>query len=133
MEDFYHKKIKITSQEELYELYILYSDQWVEHTRQKISGKPKIGRDSFLDWILKVGICPHGVITANSRYWIELINICDGEMGVTLPFSVTETPDIFFQALGIVRGERAEIRAEEEKLGSKKNSNRNQGYGSAKR
>lgn len=53
-----------------------------------------------------------------------MISYCDGEMGLTFPAPISELPDLFFKALGIVRGVRADLRKEKER-GAKKNSHNN--------
>jgi hypothetical protein len=126
LEDFYHNKIQVKDQEGLYELYLLFTKQQIERYRKMLGIKGNVKRDHYLDWLIKIGICPYGMITANTNYWYELIAICDGEMGLTMPYSnITEIPDIFFQALGIVRSERGKIRQEEEERGNKKSGNSN--------
>ena len=97
------------------------------HWSKKL-GKTLTEKDTYLDWLSKHRVCPHGVITKQSIYWLELISYMDSEMGVNLPYEYSETPNIFFQALSIVRGERTKIRKEEES-GRQKNSNSNQGSG----
>lgn len=57
---------------------------------------------------------------------METIAICDGEGTLNTPYGIIDTPDIFFQALGIVRRERAKI-LEEESRGRTQSSNNNNG------
>ena len=52
--------------------------------------------------------------------------MCDGEMGLTTPYGPVDTPDIFFQALSIVRAERTKVRRREANKHAKQaNRNRN--------
>lgn len=67
-----------------------------------------IDPDDYLTWMIKRKICPHGIVSLNSRYWVEQISILDGEMGITLPYIAHEVPAIFYQALRIVREARSE-------------------------
>lgn len=72
--------------------------------------------DDFVDWLVKRGVCPHAVVTANSRYHFENSVLLDGEMGLNMPdpkLSIGETPALFFQALNIVRAERAKVKEED--------------------
>lgn len=85
----------------------------------------EIEPDEFSDWLIRRGICPHSVISVNSRYHFENLILLDGEMGLTLPDpskSIGDTPSIFWQALNLVRGAKAKVR-EEEKQNAAHNSN----------
>ena len=127
LEDFYRKKKKITSLDDLYEHYILFTNQQRERFQQKFPNSPKIKRDGYLDFLVNrhVGVCPQSIISKNSKHWFEIINLCDGEMGLSFPGPIQELPDLFFQALRIVREEKGILRKEEEQRGTKKNSHNN--------
>ena len=130
LKDFYGAKVRVDSYSALYGLYMTYSGQAVERAEeklQKMGGLPiKLERDSFLFWLVNnsVNICPHSIASTTTKYWLELINMCDGENGLTMPMGPVDTPDMFFQALRIIRGVKTDIRREEDQRG-KKNSNSN--------
>jgi len=128
LKNFYGTKRRVDSQVGLYELYRESSEQRRDHFQKKLPpGTPLLEKDSYLDWLINssVNICPHSMSTPNTRYWIELVAMCDGEMGLTLPNGVMETPDLFFQALRIVRDVKTKIKRDEDKRGHKKNSDSN--------
>jgi hypothetical protein len=127
MEDWYHQKVKITESASIGELWTKFEDQRLDHFSKKM-GQTYTQKGEYLDFLVRQKVCPHGVITKQSIYWLELISYMDSEMGLNLPYGYHETPNIFFQALGIVREERSKIRREEER-GRQKNSNSNQGGG----
>ena len=120
--DFYRNKVKVINLTELYNLYIIFTDQQKKKLMKDMPGLKDPGRDTFLDWCKKRLVCPLGIITENSYYWIETIAICDSEYSLNTPYGVVDTPDIFYQALGIIRKEKAEIQ-QEEASGNKKNNN----------
>lgn len=124
--DFYRKKRRVTSLEDLYEHFIVFTNQRQENLAKKFPGLPPVKRDDYLDFIIhrNIGICPQGIITATSKYWLEIVSYCDGEHGLNLPAKMEELPDLFFQSLGIVRNVKSQIRKEEER-GGKKNSHNN--------
>jgi len=68
--------------------------------------------DSFVEWLTNssVNICPHSIVTPNSKYWYETISMCDSENGLTIPDGINNTPDLFFQALGIIREAKYRIK-----------------------
>ena len=128
LKNFYGAKTRVGSQQALISLYAESSEQRRDHFQKKLPpGTPLLEKDSYLDWLINssVNICPHSMSTPNTRYWLELIAMCDGEMGLTLPDGVINTPDIFFQALRIVRGVKTKIKRDEDKRGHKKDSNSN--------
>jgi len=130
LKNFYGTKRRVDSQQALYGLYMESSEQRRDHSQKQFPpGTPLIEKDSYLDWLIlsPVNICPHSMSTPNTRYWLELIAMCDGEMGLTLPNGVSDTPDLFFQALRIVRDVKTKIKRDEDQRGHKKNSNSNQG------
>jgi len=126
LEDFYRNKKTITSGEELYEHYLLFTKQQRESLLKKMPGMGEVKRETFVNFLVNkhIGICPQSIISTNSKYWLELICNCDSEMGLTLPAPIGEIPHLFFQALGIVRTEKTKIR-EEDDNGRKKNSHTN--------
>jgi len=131
LKDFYGTRVRVGSYSTLYGLYRTFSGQAVDHAKKKLMKlggvAPEMEPDSYLEWLINssVNICPHSIASQTTKYWIELINMCDGESGLTMPMGPVETPDIFFQALRIIRGVKTDIRRKEEKRGSKKNSHSN--------
>ncbi|GAF76454.1 unnamed protein product, partial [marine sediment metagenome] len=104
--DYYGKEVEVYNHEELYDLYIIYANQQKDKFIKDTGGNcPDFEIDSFLDWLCNsyVNICPHSMCSTMSKYWIELIDVCDGETGCTLPMGAVDTPYIFYQALGIIR------------------------------
>ncbi len=84
---------------------------------------PAMEPDSYADWLIKRGICPHALITNNSKYHFENSLLLDSEMGLSMPDptkSMGDTPELFFQALKIVRYEKSKVKEEEN---AKNNSN----------
>jgi len=106
----------------LYDFYLDYTTQQMDHWSGILTTTSNV-RDTLLNWCLKHNVCPWALITKNSSYWLETINLFDGEMGLTLPYKYEEVPFIFHQALGIIRKERNA--AQKEKHGDKKNSDSN--------
>ncbi len=81
---------------------------------QAIVGDRKIAPDSFCKFIVsRTTLCPHKLLDSFSAYWIETINILDGEMGITLPTNPDEVPAVFFEALAAVRIGRNDARRED--------------------
>ena len=118
-------KVKVINLNELNNLYIIFTDQQTENFRKKFPELKEVGRDSFLDWCVKRKICPQSIITDNSYYWVETIAICDSEYSLQTPYGVVDTPDLFYQALGIIRKERATIMQEESASGRQKCNDKN--------
>lgn len=119
LEDFMRQKHLIKTHEDLYELYVLSENQRIERSISKLSAfgqnVTELEPDSYLDWLVRVGICPHAIVTDNSRYHLEAVVLLDGQMGLSMPDqnkSLGETPAIFFQSLNIVRRERSLLRTE---------------------
>lgn len=81
-----------------------------------IVGDKEIRPDSFCKFIVdRTDFCPHELVSPNSNYWMEVVSSFDGEMGLTLPDKATEIPALFFDALSIVRSERAKVNKEDMK------------------
>jgi hypothetical protein len=98
----------------------LFEEQRLERAVEKLgfmgAGMPVMEPDNLLDWLVKRGICPHALVSINSKYHFENIALLDGEMSLSLPdqnVSIGQTPSIFFQALSIVRTEKFKVRQEE--------------------
>jgi hypothetical protein len=132
MEDFYRTEHWIYGPSDLYKLYELSEKQRIEKSRRQLglfnpealSGEME--PDPYSDWLIRRGICPHALVTTNSRYHFENSVLMDSEMGLKLPdpqASLSDTPAIFFQAVSIVRSERAKVKEED----GKNNSNKNHG------
>ena len=116
LSDFYRKEvIWVHNLEELYALYLVNAQEHVEYTLRKVPGMKRFQKDVYLDWLVKAGICPQSIITRNSKYWLETVSYCDGEMGLSLPGRMDELPNLFFEALRIVRNEKANVREQEDK------------------
>lgn len=120
LEDFYRKKHVVKSFIDLLSLHDLFESQRLQRAKDKLGllggNVPNMKADDFLDWLVKRGICPHAVVTANSRYHFENSVLLDGEMGMQMPdpkLSIGDTPSLFFQALNIVRSERSKVKEEE--------------------
>jgi hypothetical protein len=120
LQDYKRQEHSIKSFEELYRLYELWEAQRIERAKEKLAGiggaVPEMEPDDFTDWLIKRGICPHALVSTNSRYHFENVVLLDSDMGLRLPdqsVSISDTPAIFFQALGIVRSARAKVRQEE--------------------
>jgi hypothetical protein len=120
MEDFYRKLVTVRTESDLFNLYKTFESQRIEHSRLKLSlmggDAPEMEPDDYSDWLIRRGVCPHSIITDNSRYHFENSVLLDGEMGLKLPNgseSIGDTPSIFFQAISIVRQERTKVREEE--------------------
>lgn len=122
VEDFYRTPRLIQNETELYELYTVSEKQRIEKSRQLLGQfnpeavNGSIDPDPYSDWLIKRGICPYGVITANSRYHFENSVLMDSDTGLKLPdpqASLSDTPAIFFQAVSTVRSERAKVKEED--------------------
>jgi len=111
----------IKDYDELHQVYITFTDQQLARLGKQF-GKTFHDRQPLLTWLINQRICPKSIISRNSYYWLDTINLCDSETGITLPLG-WDTPGIFFQALNIVRKERVDI--EKEQRGKAQNSNRN--------
>lgn len=121
VEDFYRQPHDVKSFEDLYSVYVLFEEQRKQRSMETLgalggNNLPNLEPDEFVDWLVKRGICPHALIIPNSRYHFENIVLLDSEMGLRMPdpkLSIGEVPVLFFQALNIVRGERAKLKQEE--------------------
>ena len=102
------KKITINSEKDLYVLYEEDSQDQADVWREK-TGRKDIKQDSLYEWVIKRGVCPYGIISANSKYWLELISMYDGEMGLSTPLDYDRLPAIFFEVLRIHRDSKPEI------------------------
>ena len=116
MQDFYRKKdILVNSQEDLFELYLESAQENVEYMLRKFPEMQRVQKDCYMDWLVSMGICPQSLITRQSKYWLETVFYCDGEMGLNLPGRMEELPNLFFEALSVVRGEKSRIKEKEDK------------------
>jgi hypothetical protein len=113
LEDFMRNKVIVHDEDELYALYKSWESQRVAKAIEKIRSFGQdvdaIEPDPYLDWLVKRGICPHAIVSENSKYHFESIVILDSEMGVKMPdpvANVGDNPAIFFQSLNIVREQR---------------------------
>ena len=98
---YYNKKVKVESETDLYKLHETDSQDQIDVYLKK-TGRT-IKKDDFFNWSVKRGICPYGVISSNTRYWLELLSVYDGEMGLNTPLDYKELPAIFFDVLRIYR------------------------------
>lgn len=121
LQDYNRKEYIVRTPEALYELYELWEKQRIARSQEKLSlmsggQAPEMERDNYADWLLKRGICPHALVTSNSKYHLENSVLLDAEMGLILPdpkCSLGDTPELFFQALRVVRYEKGLVRQEE--------------------
>lgn len=96
-------------------MYLKFEEQRVNKAKSLIGDK-EIRPDSFCKFIVdRTELCPHELIDANSNYWMEVVSSFDGEMGLSLPDKASETPALFFEALSIVRNEKAKVNKEDTK------------------
>ena len=102
--DYFRKPVKLDSEESLYKFYDTDSVVQAEVASKKM--RRKVAPDDFYTWIFKRGICPYGVISPTSKYWMELMSIMDSEMGLSLPDTYKNVPSIFFDVLRIHRDSR---------------------------
>jgi hypothetical protein len=76
---------------------------------KKIVGDRPMAPDPLVKFVVqRTLLCPHKLMTPLTAYWLETVTILDGEMGLTLPAPISETPALFFEAIGLVREGRAE-------------------------
>ena len=120
LEDFYRNEVWVYGFDDLYKLYQLFEEQRLKRAAEKLGlmggSVPNMEADDFTDWLVKRGICPHALVSANSRYLFETCVLLDGEMGLTFPdpkLSIGETPALFFQALNTVRASKHRVREED--------------------
>ncbi len=78
-------------------------------------GREDVGSfDEFMVFVLKrTDVCPHKLLDPEAMYWLETINMFDGEMGLTLPYQVDKIPALFFDALTLVRKARHKAKEED--------------------
>ena len=100
----YKKKRTLKEEVDLYVFYEedaqLQADEWTKRTGHKVK------KDNFYNWVIKRGVCPYGIISSNTRYWLELMSVYDSDMGLTLPSEYKELPSVFFDVLRIYRDNR---------------------------
>lgn len=70
----------------------------------------KVAPDDFYAWVLKRGICPYGIISSNTKYWLKLMSIYDSDSGLNTPLPYQELPATFFEVLEIYRANRPEVK-----------------------
>ena len=102
--DYFRKPIILTNEQDLYDFHARDS-QIQSDIAFKKTGR-KMEPDEFYEWLFKRGICPYGVISSSSKYWMELMSIMDSEMGLNLPDTYKNVPSIFFDVLRIHRDSR---------------------------
>ena len=120
------EKTKCTSFLDVHNHYENVERDSINHFKKKglIPAGQEIEPDPALDRILKLGICPKGLISLNSYYWWETIALCDSEFMLTYPNGFNDTNGIFFDALKIIRSEKSKVREEDGKNDSNKRKNR---------
>ena len=102
-------------QGQLYAMYEAFENGRIQSAKALVGDRAMQG-DSFCKFLaLRTDLCPHSLITPESSYWLETVSILDGEMGLTLPDKAQDVPNIFYEALAIVRGERARVNREDNK------------------
>ncbi len=105
------------TEEELREAYTKFEDVRIANFKKMIGREDaEIKPDPFPKFLLdRTNLCPHKLITPLSAYWVETINMFDGELGLTLPATVDNIPALFFDALSTVRRARSIVRTQEKK------------------
>lgn len=103
-QDYFRKDVELNSEKDLYDFYKRDSQAQADSLseRQNRTVKPY----DFYTWLFRRGICPYGVINNNTKYWIELFSIYDGEMGLNTPLDYENLPSVFFEALRVYRENR---------------------------
>jgi hypothetical protein len=104
VKDFYRKPVILHSEEDLYKFHEKNAQDKADSASKKMH--QKVLPDDFAPWLFKSGICPYGVISSTSKYWMELMSIMDTEMGLNLPDTYKNVPSIFFDVLRIHRDSR---------------------------
>lgn len=119
MTDYFRKKVTINSEEDLYELH--QKDSKAQADKYfKQTGHKALPID-FYTWIGRRGICPYGIISSNTKYWLELLSVYDGEMGMNMPFDYDKMPSIFFDVLRIYRDSKPSVETPKDNNASKNN------------
>jgi hypothetical protein len=81
-----------------------------------IVGDRPMRPDHLIKFVVeRTHLCPHKLLTPLTAYWLETVNILDGEMGLSLPAPIAEVPALFFDALAIVRDARAQVTRDDKK------------------
>jgi len=109
VKDYFNKEHTITSREDLYQLYLVDAPAQIQSARDQ-GFKGEMKEDEYLTWMIKRRFCPKGVVSLQSMYLIEQIQLLDTDMGVTLPYTYNDVPALFIQALRIIREIKAEGR-----------------------
>ncbi len=100
---------------DLYSTYQSFESKRLQKAQETLK-RDDLKPDSFSQFIAeRTDLCPHSIITQNTFYWMETVNIFDSEMGLTLPGPVDEIPGLFWDCLSIVRSAKAQVRKEEKK------------------
>ena len=103
--DWYRKDVVVTCEKDLHETHKKDEQQQADEWTKKTKKKTKPNSD-FFKWVVKRGVCPYGIISSNTRYWLELMSVYDSEMGLNTPLPYYELPAIFFEVLRIYRENR---------------------------
>jgi hypothetical protein len=83
---------------------------------EKLTGRANVKPDHFVKFLAERSeLCPHNLVSPLSAYLLETLSMLDGEMGLTLPATMTEIPCLFFEALAIVRSSRHQAKSEDTK------------------
>lgn len=102
--NYYRKDITLESEADLYKFHTEDSQEQADsYTKRR---GHKVLPDDFYTWLFKRGICPYGVISPNTTYWLELMAFCDTDMGLNLPMNYSELPSTFFDVLKITRANK---------------------------
>lgn len=119
LEDFMRNKVTVSNEDELYALYEAWERQRAERSIEKLKAFGQnvehLDPDPYLDWLIKRGICPHALVSDNSKYHFETVVILDSDMGVRFPdpnLTMGDNPSLFFQSLNIVREQRRMVKEE---------------------
>lgn len=100
---------------ELVSMYEKFEANRIKKAKAIVGDRP-MKPDHILKFVVdRTQLCPHKLLTPLSAYWLETVNILDGEMGLVLPAPMAEVPGMFFEAIGIVREARAQAAKEDKK------------------
>ncbi len=100
---------------ELCEMHERFEANRIKKAKAIVGDRP-MRPDHLMKFVVeRTQLCPHKILTAISAYWLETVNILDGEMGLTLPAPMSDVPMLFYEALGVVRDARAQAAKEDKK------------------
>ena len=102
------------TEKELRQAYKEFEDTRIAKAKAIVGVDKEMSPDSFPVWLIKrTNLCPHRLVSEFSYYWLETVNLMDGEFGLTLPDKAGDTPALFFDAVNAVRRARRKARDED--------------------